>query len=236
MRKLNSLSTDMIRYIVIFIVVMTLVMFVPNNRMSIKDSTLLTIIITLTISVLENINTIFFSDNSTENFDLVGTTDTTNNDKTVVLPQQNTNIQPVQSVQQEQKMTDTEDNKKYTDVPHDDIYKHTNNSEQKDYNGTRVTDDVNKTDMPYTDYHHIPVSDDYKSSEMDYGYSFLPPENWYKTSPFPPVCVSEKRSSICPSYTTGTPLDVKEWDNSRKITGPAGINTQYIKDTLNAGK
>ena len=89
--------------------------------------------------------------------------------------------------------------------------------------------------MPYTDYHHLPLADNYKPSDFEYGFSFLPPEKWYPTPPFPPVCVSEKRCPICPVFTTGTPVDVKEWNSSSKIMPPDGINIDFIKK-LNAGR
>ena len=39
-----------------------------------------------------------------------------------------------------------------------------------------------------------------------------------------------------PSYTTGTPLDVKEWNEARRVTPPDNIKTKYIKEKLNSGR
>jgi len=91
-------------------------------------------------------------------------------------------------------------------------------------------------EIPYSDYNHLPVAAGYKSHDYEYGYSFLPPEKWYNQPPRPPVCVSEKRCPVCPSYTTGTPMDVKEFHSARRITPPDLINTDYIGDKLNAGR
>ena len=102
--------------------------------------------------------------------------------------------------------------------------------------GSRMTDGVNKTDMPYNDYNHLPISQNYVSSSTDYGYSFLPPEKWYPQPPNPPICVTEKQCPVCPIYTQGSDLNLKDWYESKRVTPPDNINTAYIKEVLNAGK
>ena len=112
---------------------------------------------------------------------------------------------------------------------------------------------VNETDMPfstddgqnfnglneginyanYKDYNHIPVPKDYISSYDDYGYSFLPPEKWYPQPPNPPVCISDKVCPVCPGLTTGSNMELKQWDNARNIIQPDHINVKYIKQNLN---
>lgn len=114
---------------------------------------------------------------------------------------------------------------------------------------------VNETDMPYStddgqnynglnnginyakyqDYNHIPVPKDYTSSYEDYGYSFLPPEKWYPQPPNPPICVTDKVCPVCPVFTTGTNIELKQWDNSQEILQPDHINVKYIQDKLNKG-
>lgn len=91
-------------------------------------------------------------------------------------------------------------------------------------------------ELPYTDYNHLPLASGYKSHDYEYGYSFLPPEKWYPQPPRPPVCVTEKRCPVCPTYTNGTPVDAKEFHSSRRITPPDMINMDYIGDKLNAGR
>ena len=91
-------------------------------------------------------------------------------------------------------------------------------------------------EIEYTDYNHLPLADGYNVGDFEYGYSFLPPEKWYPEPPFPPLCVSEKRCPVMPSYTTGTPLDVKEWNEARRVTPPDNIKTKYIKEKLNSGR
>jgi len=89
-------------------------------------------------------------------------------------------------------------------------------------------------DLIYSDYNHVPLAENYKSTDFEYGYSFLPPEKWYPQPPFPPVCVSNRRDTILPSNTTGVPLDVKEWKDSLRITQPDTIKTSYITNKLNS--
>jgi hypothetical protein len=91
-------------------------------------------------------------------------------------------------------------------------------------------------EIPYTDYNHLPIASGYKSHDYEYGYSFLPPEKWFPQPPRPPVCVTEKRCPVNPVYAQGTPMDVKEFHSSRRITPPDLINTDYIDDKLNSGR
>lgn len=90
-----------------------------------------------------------------------------------------------------------------------------------------------ENDLKYDDAHILPVPRDYKSKEYEYGYSILPPENWYPQPPRPPVCVTDNRCPVCPTFTSNGVLDLKEWDDSRKIMGPANINVEYVQERLN---
>ena len=90
-----------------------------------------------------------------------------------------------------------------------------------------VEDNYLINDVNNYDYNHLPVPEDYDTNLYEYGYSFLPPEKWYPQPPNPPVCVTTKRCSVCPSLSQGTPIDVKEWNASRKITGPLKIDTRH---------
>ena len=86
----------------------------------------------------------------------------------------------------------------------------------------------------YVDYNSMPVS--YDTGSFESGYSFLPPEKWYPVPPHPPVCVTEKKCPVCPVYTNGTNIDLKEWDQSRRITPPDEINVNAIEGKLNSGR
>ena len=102
--------------------------------------------------------------------------------------------------------------------------------------GRRSDDGVIEDELKYTDYGLLPVAEGYKSRDYEYGYSFLPPEKWYPQPPRPPICVTEKRCPVCPGYTTGTPMDVKEYNKSRRITPPDQINVDYVKEKINSGR
>lgn len=102
--------------------------------------------------------------------------------------------------------------------------------------GCREKDGIIENELGYTDYNHIPLAEGYSNNDYEYGYSFLPPDKWYPQPPFPPVCVTEKKCPVCPVYTTGTPVDVKEWNSSRRITQPDRINVKYVEEKLNAGR
>ncbi len=106
----------------------------------------------------------------------------------------------------------------------------------KERKGCRWQDDVITSDMKYTDYNHLPLADGYDSRDYEYGYSFLPPEKWYPQPPFPPVCVTNKRCDVFPMFTTGSNLDLKEWNSSLRVSAPDNINVDYIREKLNSGR
>lgn len=254
MFQYQKLPLDVIKYAIIGIIILCLIIAIPNNKLCIKDTIILTIILTLVIAVAEHASSIITeSMMSTEKFDTVVPKPTStqildnlsqvssvsvssSNSSTPFIPANEAMKPPVQqttsTTQTENKQTEPKVTKETGKI----LYQGEPNADQKEAIGTRAEDDVIKNEMPYTDYHHLPLSDTYKPSDWEYGDSFLPPEKWYPTPPFPPVCVSEKRCPVCPTYTTGTPVDVKEWDSSRRITQPDGINTQYIKEKLNSGR
>jgi hypothetical protein len=96
-------------------------------------------------------------------------------------------------------------------------------------------DDRGYNDMKYSEYNQVPVPKDYKTTDYEYGYSFLPPEKWYPDNrPLrPPMCVTDRRSQVSPVLTDGAPTDMKEWYDSTRITGPQNINTNYIDNRVN---
>lgn len=104
----------------------------------------------------------------------------------------------------------------------------------KERDGCRWKDGEIANELKYTDYNHLPMADN--NNNYEYGYSFLPPEKWYPQPPFPPVCVTNVKSPIVPVFTTGSPVDVKEWNSTLRITPPDNINVAYIKEKLNSGR
>ena len=73
------------------------------------------------------------------------------------------------------------------------------------------------------------------SNSFEYGYSYLNTNKWSVPMYRPPVCKSDEGCKVCPKSTSGYPVDVKEWNSSRKIMPPDNINTEYI-NKLNNGQ
>lgn len=91
--------------------------------------------------------------------------------------------------------------------------------------------DENKMPYNYTDYNSLPVPTTWNTYEV--GSSFLPPAQWFPVPPHPPVCVTDKQCPVCPVFTEGTNISLKQWDESRRISAPNNINTKYIEENLN---
>lgn len=85
----------------------------------------------------------------------------------------------------------------------------------------------------YVDFNTLPVD---PSSPWSQGDSMMPPTNWFPTPPHPPVCVTEKVCPVCPTFTDGVNVYLKDWDESRRITPPDNINTDFISGKLNSGR
>ena len=95
---------------------------------------------------------------------------------------------------------------------------------------------VMDNDMDYNDFNRLPLDDGIGNKEYEYGYSFLPPKNWYPAPVHPPLCVSNSSCPVCPLHSDSSVVDLKDFDHSRRITQPDNINTEYIKNKLNSGK
>lgn len=98
----------------------------------------------------------------------------------------------------------------------------------KNADGTYTITSVNPVSQQsfaynYTDYNTLPVTTG--PGTFEYGYSFLPPSNWYPTPAVPPVCISSGPTCpVCPIYTQGTNLDLKEWNASLSVMPSEQIN------------
>lgn len=99
----------------------------------------------------------------------------------------------------------------------------------------RITHAEVFNDMVYTDHNHLPMASGYKSTEYEYGYSYIPPEKWYPQPVRPPICVTDKPLDVIPTLSEGT-SNLKEFFSANRITGPAQISSNYIYDRLNSGR
>jgi len=71
------------------------------------------------------------------------------------------------------------------------------------------------SELPAENYK--PLGD--KSLEKwDNEFSLLNTNRWEVPMPRPPVCINTSPCKVCPDVVDGYPLNVKEWDNSRKIS------------------
>jgi hypothetical protein len=69
------------------------------------------------------------------------------------------------------------------------------------------------------------------SNKWDKGYTYLDTSKW--TVPKVQIAEPPNINNIISSLTPGYPINLLEFDNSRKVLGPDKINLQYIKDKLN---
>lgn len=89
-----------------------------------------------------------------------------------------------------------------------------------------------KNEMVYTQSH--PFNTVPLGSQL-YGYTFLPPENWFRAYDKPPVCITDKKCTVCPMNEPST-AGLLEFDSTNNIMGPMGIDTNYIQKVLNKEK
>ena len=106
------------------------------------------------------------------------------------------------------------------------------NLDQIAVSGGRTRNDILVNEMIYSDFNRLPPS--FNDKDFEYGYSFLPPKDWYPLPPYPPVCVSASSAPVQPVYLDTTTMDLKEWHENQKITQPDSINTSYITNVLNS--
>jgi hypothetical protein len=86
--------------------------------------------------------------------------------------------------------------------------------------------------MIYSDFNRLPPS--FYDKDFEYGYSFIPPRDWYPIPPYPPVCVSNSTTPVQPVYLDTMTMDLKEWHETQKITPPDQINTAFITKEINS--
>lgn len=251
-------TPKIIRYGIVFIAIFILLKAIPNNSMSNRDILVSSIVLFALYVIAENVftkasicdNKEKFETTSEEEQELVAPTPTPqiimppveqtsslfvssssppssniSSHSMISVNQSNNDMKPGECVDCVNKTTDEFGMDSY-------IYK----VNRKYESGiTRADAGVMKSEVQYTDYNILPVTPE-DSRLYEYGYSYLPPEKWYPTPQHPPICVTEKRSVITPILTTGSPVDMKEWDSSRRITPGDVINIDYARDKLNSGR
>lgn len=64
-----------------------------------------------------------------------------------------------------------------------------------------------------------------------YGYTYLPPENWFRAYERPPVCITDKPCQVCPSSDTKI-ANLLQYDSSGDVD-TKNVDLRYIKQKLN---
>ena len=246
-------TSKLIRYIIVVLGISLLLKIVPNNTMNEKDIIVSVIVLFALYILVENIFTKAslcgvekFVNNTDDDF-FINRIELPINKTTSPAFDPNTLITKVDKEEEKKPNIDEQTGlemkpgeckdcvRKTVDEFDMDTYMYKTNIRKYESGPTRDKEGVMVSEMQYTDYNTLPVSPE-DSKLYEYGYSFMPPEKWYPTPQHPPICVSEKRSVVCPVTTSGTPVDMKEWDSSRRITPGDVINIDYARDKLNSGR
>ena len=106
------------------------------------------------------------------------------------------------------------------------------NLDQIAVSGGRTRNDILVNEMIYSDFNRLPPS--FNDRDFEYGYSFIPPKDWYPLPPYPPVCVSNCARPAQPVYLDTSTANLKEWYETQKFTPPDSINTSFITNELNS--
>lgn len=106
------------------------------------------------------------------------------------------------------------------------------NLDQIAVSGGRTRNDLLVNQYKYSDFNRMPPS--FNADDFEYGYSYLPPRDWYPLPPYPPVCVSNSTCPVQGVYTDNMTMDLKEWRDTQKITPPDAINTAFITNEMNS--
>ena len=79
-------------------------------------------------------------------------------------------------------------------------------------------------------------SDKTISNKWDNSYTLLNTDKWRPPIARERVCKQEKECPVCPSLTSGYPLNLMDYDKSRYVLGPDNIQIDYIKNLNNSIK
>jgi hypothetical protein len=245
----QDLSYKLTKYIAQGIIIFALFKYIPNETMKDTDILLVTIIAILVYAVLENLYSYYYGPDGTisssdsqfcntrcaipkqplehmGNYDSV-ITNGNNAEQTVQgFEQVSQQLSPMQQLINGTKLdnnTGTASNDSNATVRQNADGSYTfEPSETIQGRSDGIVPSV--TENNYTDLNNFPMGSNVNSGSFEYGYSFLPPEKWYPVPPHPPVCISETKCPVCPTYTPSEYANLKEWDASRKVTPPSGVN------------
>lgn len=225
----NEMLYKGLKYLVWGLAVFCSLKYLPKEPMKDQDAILISTIAVLSYIVVENLANMYSGNNPDtgscpsvctrkEGMVSIGSPETRPNSQSEVKSEAKPEAKPEEKSEEQNN------------------YKPITNSGQIERVGSRQEDGVITNDMPYTDYNTLPIGLGLNTHDYEYGDSFLPPDKWYPVPPHPPVCVTEKRCPVCPVFTTGSPVDVKDWNQTLRLSAPDNINTTFIKEKLNSGR
>jgi hypothetical protein len=257
---INSILYKLLKYLALSATVYLVFRFVPNQSINNVDTLVVTAIIILAYILFENLCALYTSEESylsqTEKFEICSSVCSVKKEgmENVINADTHAIINPIAAqeavgIKTAGEIKDIKEHRENKIVEQDKIKdkvdKNITYESVSKFNadngieriGSRAKDDTMNDESEYSDdYNHLPLGQNYNTGDFEYGYAFLPPEKWYPQPPVPPVCVAEKKCAVCPVLTMGGPVDLKEWNDSRRITPPDNINTKFIKEKLNSGR
>ncbi len=99
----------------------------------------------------------------------------------------------------------------------------------------RVQDGKVKNDREYNELpsdFYTPIGNQVPT-DWSSEYTILNTNKWQVPMPRPPVCINTTPCKVCPSDTSSTTVNLKEWDDSRYVTG-GKINKKWAEDQNSA--
>jgi hypothetical protein len=243
------------KYIILFIIIFVFIKFIPNTNSSSKDDIILSMFLIMLFIIYELVKKIIFegmeNTNQTNNENANNTNQETSTKEEIpeVLETSNPDIYKNNSSQNTEITDVNVENTKLEKAKNENTLEKTEfdkkfNTEKNPL--YKSNDDIITDETIYDSYgnfinsNQLFVPNEYKTSDEDYGFTFVRSEDWFKTNPKNspvPLCIpSSGRCKICPTQTTGYPVDLKTWHRSRRVMNPDGINVKYVEDKLNSGR
>lgn len=213
-------------YIVIFMIVFTLLKFLPSNSIDDKDCMLIALIIVIIVSLCSTLvdNNCSRRPRWWDQYEMMEDIpgQTAGADPRPV-PEIG-HFPPVDAI-----LPINHEAERNIEKPTSEIKLMPDGSYDIPVKETKVWGDKIEPSVKYTDYNNFPM---YNVGSFEKGYHILPPSQWYPQPPHPPVCVTTQKCPVCPVYSNTDTVNLMEWDEARKITAPGEINVDNSERRL----
>jgi len=94
-----------------------------------------------------------------------------------------------------------------------------------------TSNEMKYTELPPEMHQPLGTYDNTFTNDFNHGYTMLNTDKWSVPMRRPPVCIQEKECPVCPSMTSGSLMNVKDFPMETKI--PEKINMEYVQDKIN---